>query len=236
MTNVGAKQMSRRCPLFAACIVPTCKEWWARGEIQSVASDASHFPFGWLWRFRAFEWRILVSSVCSRFEVEFEVEVALLVLLYNKLKGKKRKHEILIDPLLNSQHKRRLCNASCLRHLATVQWTPTVPRSWTSYSFGNKGFGVEAMLQMEAQITEMSTAKRSGTLRHDAYRAAARQSRSAAGGDDMKPRMSVALLRGNTPRVVAPFQTVQLLHSSQCHSRHVLSALLFAADFMIAER
>jgi hypothetical protein len=61
------KQDAAELPLItliitaAAFIVPTCKEWWARGEIQSVASDANHFPFEWLWRSRAFEWRILVS-------------------------------------------------------------------------------------------------------------------------------------------------------------------------------
>jgi len=63
------KQDAAELPLItyminvAAFIVPTGKEWWARGEIQSVASEASHFPFEWLWRCRAFEWRILVSFV-----------------------------------------------------------------------------------------------------------------------------------------------------------------------------
>jgi hypothetical protein len=47
--------------IFAAFILPTYKEWWATGEIQSVVSDANHFPFEWLWRSRAFERRILVS-------------------------------------------------------------------------------------------------------------------------------------------------------------------------------
>jgi len=69
------------------------------------------------------------------------------------------------------------------------------------------------MLQIEAQITEMSTAPRSGTIRHDAYPAVARQSRGATGGDDMKPGMS-ALLRGNTLRVVAPSQALQVLHEA----------------------
>ena len=48
-----------------------------------------------------------------------EVEVILLVLLHNKLKKKKGKHKILIDPLLNSKHKRRQITP-CLLHLATV--------------------------------------------------------------------------------------------------------------------
>jgi hypothetical protein len=71
------------------------------------------------------------------------------------------------------------------------------------------------MLQIEAQITEMSTDPRSGTIRHDAYPAVARQSRGATGGDDMKPGMSVALQRGNTLRFAAPFQTVQLLRKTK---------------------
>jgi len=50
--------------------------------------------------------------------VEFEVEVMLPVLLHNNLKKKKRKHKILIDPLLNSKHKSRLITP-CLLHLAT---------------------------------------------------------------------------------------------------------------------
>jgi hypothetical protein len=73
------------------------------------------------------------------------------------------------------------------------------------YNFGNKEFGVEVMLQIEAQITVMSTALRSGTIRHDAFPAVARQSRGAVGDDDMMPVMSVALLRGSTQRVAAPF-------------------------------
>jgi hypothetical protein len=68
------------------------------------------------------------------------------------------------------------------------------------------------MLEIVAQITVMSTAPRSGTIRHDAFPAVARESRGAAGGDAM---MSVALLRGNTQRVAAPFQAVQLLHETK---------------------
>jgi hypothetical protein len=120
----------------------------------------------------------------------------LLVLLHNNLKKKKRKYKTLIEPLLNSKHKRRLITP-CLLHLATVQWRPTVPRSWTGYNFSNKDFGIEVMLQIEAKITEMSTAPRSGTLHHDAYPAVARQSRGATGGDYMKPGMSVAPPLGN---------------------------------------
>jgi len=71
------------------------------------------------------------------------------------------------------------------------------------------------MLQIEAQITEMSPAPRSGTVCHEAYPTVARQSRGATGGDDMKPGMSVALLRGNTLRLAAPCQTVQLLHKAK---------------------
>jgi hypothetical protein len=70
------------------------------------------------------------------------------------------------------------------------------------------------MLQIEAQITEMSTDPSSGTIRHDAYPTVARQSRGATGGGDMKPGMSVALLRGNTLRAAASFQAVQLLHTA----------------------
>ena len=61
----------------------------------------------------------------------------------------------------------------------------------------------------------ISTASRCGTIRHDAYPAVARQSRGATGGNDMKPGMSVALLRGNTLRVAAPFQALQLLHKAK---------------------
>jgi hypothetical protein len=63
------KQDAAELPLIthlitvAAFIVPTCKEWRARGETQSVASDANHFPFEWLWRSRAFEWRILFPGL-----------------------------------------------------------------------------------------------------------------------------------------------------------------------------
>jgi hypothetical protein len=80
------------------------------------------------------------------------------------------------------------------------------------YNFGNKEFGVEVMLQIEVQITVMSTAPRSDTIRHDAFAAVARQSRGAAGGDDMMP---VALLRANTLRVATPFQALQLLHETK---------------------
>jgi len=83
------------------------------------------------------------------------------------------------------------------------------------YNFGNKEFGVEVMLQIEAQVTVMSAAPRSGTIRHDAFPAVARQSRGVAGGDEMMPVMSVALLRANTVRVAAPFLAVQLLHETK---------------------
>jgi len=49
--------------IVAASIVPTCREWRASGEIQSVASDANHFPLEWLWRSRALEWRILFPGL-----------------------------------------------------------------------------------------------------------------------------------------------------------------------------
>jgi hypothetical protein len=49
------------------------------------------------------------------------------------------------------------------------------------------------MLQIEVHTTEMSTAPRSGTIRHEADPAVARQSRGATGGDDMKPGMLAAL-------------------------------------------
>jgi len=63
------KQDAAELPLIthmitvAALTVPTCKEWRARGEIQSVASDANHFPFEWLWRSRAFQWRIVFPGL-----------------------------------------------------------------------------------------------------------------------------------------------------------------------------
>jgi len=71
------------------------------------------------------------------------------------------------------------------------------------------------MFQIEAQITEMSTPPRSVTIRHEAYPTVGRQSRSATGGDDMKPGMSVALLRGNALQLAASCQGVQLLDQAK---------------------
>jgi hypothetical protein len=74
----------------------------ACGATIGGASNTYHFALAFLCCFSASEWRTVVSAVSESFEIEFEEEAVLRILLHKMLKKKKKRNHILwINSLLN---------------------------------------------------------------------------------------------------------------------------------------
>jgi hypothetical protein len=113
-----------------------------------------------LWCFSAAEWRALFFSVSSSSEIKFEKEVVLHDLLHKKLKNR---HKFGVHPLLNSMRISGIFhavpNGTLFFPPISLQYGPTVPHSWTGFTFGNKRFGVNAV----ARYVEINTSRKNST-------------------------------------------------------------------------